>query len=347
MKEVDYIVVGLGIAGIAFCEQLRANGKSFVVFDSGATTSTTVSGGVFNPMVLKRFTKAWMAHEHLPYAISFYESLCSKFNTSVFSKIPIYRIFNSVEEQNNWAIACDKRELAPFLFSELIKNDNENVNAPFGFGKVRDTGRIQPDKLLGLYAEELRLNEALLMEVFEYKLLKESTTGIEYKSIRAKKIVFAEGIAARKNPYFPKKLLIGNKGEYIIIKAPGLDSDVILKGSLFIIPLGESLFKVGATYKREDYSLTATEEAQKEIISKLKLLINCDFKIKYGVAGIRPTTRDRRPLLGKLNHDSNMAFLNGLGARGIMMAPLLGKMLYKSLEEGKELPNEITINRFN
>ncbi|GAL70298.1 hypothetical protein [Jejuia pallidilutea] len=35
-KEYDYIIVGLGLAGISFCEQLRANNKTFVVFDDSS-----------------------------------------------------------------------------------------------------------------------------------------------------------------------------------------------------------------------------------------------------------------------------------------------------------------------
>ena len=55
MKEVDYIIVGLGIAGIAFCETLRKNNKSFLVYDTGINHSTIISGGVFNPVVLKPY----------------------------------------------------------------------------------------------------------------------------------------------------------------------------------------------------------------------------------------------------------------------------------------------------
>ena len=59
MLKVDYNIVGLGIAGISICEQLQKNNKCFVVFDFGKTTSTLVSAGHINPVVLKRFTPVW------------------------------------------------------------------------------------------------------------------------------------------------------------------------------------------------------------------------------------------------------------------------------------------------
>ena len=346
MREVDYIIVGLGIAGISFCEQLRKNNKSFVVFDDGKTTSTAISGGVFNPLVLKRFTKTWKAEEFIAHAVPFYETLSSELHTSIFSEIPIYRILSSVEEQNNWTVACDKKEMSPFMFSENIKNENAQVLASYGYGKVLLSGRIQPEKLLRLYTELLREQNKLELGAFNYDLIVETNTNIEYKTVSAKRIVFTEGVAAIHNPYFPKQLLIGNKGEYLIIKAPDLKLDNILKGSLFIIPLGDSIFKVGATYSREDYSLESTLSAKEQIIKKLRQIIQCDYEIIDQIAGIRPTTSDRRPLVGQLAPDSKIAFLNGLGARGILMAPLLGKMLYELLEEGMEPPNEVNITRF-
>ena len=56
-----------------------------------------------------------------------------------------------MEEQNDWGVASDKLELTPYLSSEILKNDNPNMDAPFGFGKVKDAGRIYPSELLKAY----------------------------------------------------------------------------------------------------------------------------------------------------------------------------------------------------
>ena len=41
--NADYIVVGCGLAGIAFCEQLKKNNKTFVVFDNYSQVSSAVA----------------------------------------------------------------------------------------------------------------------------------------------------------------------------------------------------------------------------------------------------------------------------------------------------------------
>ena len=346
MQNVDYIVVGLGIGGLSFCEQLRKHDKSFKVFDHGKNISTVVSGGVFNPVVLKRFTASWNAQQHIEYALPFYQALSERLQMPVLENIPIFRILKNTEEQNNWAVASDKKELERFLVSGLIKNENPNINALFGFGKVAISGRISPSQLLQTYREQLQQEDRLISERFDHAKLQQKGDHICYDTISAKKIVFAEGVGAVHNPFFPKGSLIGNKGEYLIIEAQELELKEILKGPLFIIPLGNHLYKVGATYSRNDFSENPTVAAKDHMVAKLKQMILCEFNIVDQIAGIRPTTKDRRPLLGTLPENPNKAFLNGFGTRGIIMAPFLSKMLYKDLEEGRELPKEVNIGRF-
>ena len=58
---LDYVVVGLGIAGISFCEQLEKQGKTYIVIADDSQIASKVAGGLYNPVILKRFTIAWNA----------------------------------------------------------------------------------------------------------------------------------------------------------------------------------------------------------------------------------------------------------------------------------------------
>ena len=353
MKEFDFIVVGLGIAGLTFCEELEANNKSFIVFDAGKVTSTKVSAGVINPVVLKRFTPVWNAKLHIDSSILFYKELAKKIEIPLFEEIPMLRIFKSIEEQNNWMVASDKKELESFLKPEVIKNDNPNIIAPFGFGMVNSTGRVNPIELIKKYKRYLQKHDKFQNELFDYDSLNIENNQVCYKDIIAKKIIFCEGASAKENPFFPQQakiskapLVIPNKGEYIIISASELKLNSMLKSSLFVIPLGKDLYKVGATYDREDHTVETTTHAKEELIKKLTKIISCEFEVVNQVAGIRPTTRDRRPLLGTLSDCEHKVFFNGLGTRGITSAPSLAKSLYNHIENGVELPKEMNIKRY-
>ena len=352
MREVDYIIVGLGIAGLSFCEQLEKHHKSFLVIDSGANAATKISGGIFNPVVLKRFTIAWKAKEEMAGSLLFYKELSNKLNIPIVQKTFVLRILNSVEEQNDWAVASDKIELSPYLESEILKNKNPNIKAPFGFGKVKVAGRIFPSVLLESYRNYLHKRNLLITESFDHHQLSEERNKIIYKDISAGRIIFSEGIAGLKNPFFPKgpyeggnEYFIPNKGEYVIVKAPELKLETLVKGPVYIIPMGNDLYKVGASYKREDASIEITEESKEIVLKKFRKMIVCDFEVVSQEAGIRPTTKDRRPLLGSLVNSPNKIFFNGLGTHGIMNAPFLAEILYNHLENGLELPEEMDIKR--
>ncbi|HBC03219.1 MAG TPA: FAD-dependent oxidoreductase, partial [Aequorivita sp.] len=280
-----------------------------------------------------------------PVAVNYYKTLSGKLGKDFFVETPIFRIFKSVEEQNNWSVASDKKELRQFLSSEFLKNDNPAIEAPFGYGKILGTAQIQTDILLSEYRNLLLKANSLLAEVFQYNDVFQKENGVVYKNISAKKIIFAEGAQAVENPFFPKHTLIGNKGEYLIIKAPELKLKTLLKGPVYLIPLGNDQYKVGATYSRDDYSLHTTNEAKEEILLKLKTVINCPFQLIGHTAGVRPTTKDHRPLLGSLKENPNFIFFNGLGSRGFLMAPLLSEILFNYLENDIPLPKEMNITR--
>lgn len=345
IKKVDYIVVGIGIAGICFCEHLLKNKKSFIAFDNGVKGATANSGGILNPTMLRWFNVAWKASEFYPFAIPFYKELAKRLQNKFFAYQSIYKIFKDAKELNNWTIATDKERTKPFLSADLLQNTNNCVKAPLGFGEVKGIIQIDVPELLSVFSKFLEEENKLAEEQFQHDLLVVEDTRVMYKNVEAKSVVFCDGIQALSNPFFPKEKLIGNKGEYLIIKAPDLKVDVFLKGPMFIIPLGNDMYKVGATFIRGDLSLNRTAYSEKEILRHLKAMISCNFEVVGATSGIRPTTPDRRPVVGRISAHPSIAFINGLGSRGFMMAPLLGETLYNHLEMDTPIPSDIDINR--
>ncbi|MFK7750063.1 MAG: NAD(P)/FAD-dependent oxidoreductase [Kordia sp.] len=343
---IDYIIVGLGLAGIAFCEELEAAGKNFVVFEDNSQKSSTVAGGLYNPVILKRFTPVWNADEQLEVALPFYEALEKKLQTQFDEKLAVMRRFADVEEQNMWFEASDKPKLSRYLDTKLITNTNTAVNASFSMGRVKETGRIFTGKLLKAYREYLQDKNYLRNESFQYDKLKISGDSLAYQNIQATKIVFCEGFGIKQNPYFSYLPLNGTKGELLTINAPNLQVATVVKSSVFILPMGNDTYRIGATYNWEDKTNIPTEEAKQELTEKLSKLIQCEYEIIDQVAGIRPTVADRRPLVGTHPKHAQLAVLNGLGTRGVMIGPTVAKQLYNHLTHHAVLPNEINIKRF-
>ena len=343
---LDYIIVGSGLAGIAFAETVLQHNKSFIVFENNSQNSTRIAGGLYNPVILKRFSEVWNAKLQLELADSFYASIEKKLSVQFDFKIPIYRKFFSVEEQNNWFNASDKPNLAPFLSTTIVHKKFKGIDAPFGYGEVLQAGYVNTVALLNHYHEYLKNLNLLASATFDYKEIQIFESHIEYQNITAKHIVFAEGFGMHSNPFFNYLPLDGTKGELFIIRAADLDLDVIVNTSVFILPLGDTLFKVGATYNWKDKTNVTTVEGKQELIDRIKEILTCDFEIVEHFAGVRPTVRDRRPLLGTHPKQANLHILNGLGTRGVMLAPALAKDLYDFIENGKPLDKTIDIKRY-
>ncbi|NRB59955.1 MAG: FAD-binding oxidoreductase [Winogradskyella sp.] len=347
MKKVDYIIVGCGLASIAFCEQLRQHKKSFIVFDDRSQQSSLVAGGMYNPVILKRFSEVWKAKEQLDIAIPLYQSIEQELNIKVDYKFQLLRRFTSVEEQNLWFSASDKPNLEPFLSTKLIKNDNTFIDAPLGFGEVLHAGRLDTKTLISEYKKFLKTTESLREEHFVYDDLVTQNDSVTYKDIDSSYIVFAEGFGVKQNPFFRDIPLNGTKGEVLTIKAPALKVDYAVKSSVFIIPIGNDLYKVGATYNWEDKTNTPTNSGREELLNKLNTFLKCNYEVVDHVAGIRPTVKDRRPLVGAHSKFKNLFVLNGLGTRGVMIAPYVAERLFQFIEENIALDKEIDVNRFN
>ena len=344
--NVDYIIVGFGLAGMSMAETLLENNKSFVVISDDSQRSSRVAAGVFNPVILKRFTPVWNADQQLDILHPFYDRIEKRLDNTYKLFFETKKVFKTVEDQNNWFKATDNPVLEHHLQTKIETDPIPGIIHHNGFGKVKSTGRILINNLLNDYIEFLKKQEMFRSESFDYDCLSFEET-ISYKDVSAKRVVFCEGYGLHKNPFFNELPLMGTKGELMTIKAADLKLKDQIKSSVFVLPMGDDLYWVGATFNWTDKTSVPTEEGRKELIEKLETVIDVPYEIIEQTAGIRPTVKDRRPLLGKHPEYSNLYVFNGLGTRGVMIAPSMAQLLYESIEINNSLPKDVDIIRYN
>ncbi len=342
----DYLVVGLGLAGISFCETLEVHGKSFQLISDRSQQASRVAGGMYNAVILKRFTLAWKAREQLELALPFYQALEHKLGVVLDHRIPVLRRFNSTQEQNAWFEAMDRPGLDWFLSPDIVSNSNPKIDAPFGFGEVFHTGKIDTGLLVKTYGHYLEERGHLTWESFDFSALKLFDGYLEYKGNRYRNLVMACGYGLKEDPYFGYLPLNGTKGELLTIKASNLREEHIIKGSVFIIPLGDALYQVGSTYKWKDKDNMPTKASKAELLEKLDGFLKCKYRVVDHKAGVRPTVVDRKPLVGRHPLHKNLYVLNGMGSRGVLIAPYAAKQLFGYIEQGIPMDKGIDIERF-
>tara|TARA_Y100000768_G_scaffold383464_1_gene365672 strand:- start:329 stop:1381 length:1053 start_codon:yes stop_codon:yes gene_type:complete len=339
------IIVGFGLAGFHYAKILKEQGKDFLVISDESKGASRNAGGILNPTILKRYKMSWNAIKFYDHAINTYRTFEKDYQISVFKETPIYNYFNQISDHNNWSVAAETEGLNKFLLPPIIKADQKNIKCNYGYAKLKNVGKIEVQKMLDIFKDYLT-PDSFLEELFEYHKLKVYQNNIEYKGLKAENIVFCEGYGIKKNPWFSYLPLIGSKGEFLHVRTKRLSQNVIIKAGIFIVPIGNDLFWVGATFSRDDKTIHTTNAGKEWLLSKLKKMLLHPFKIVYHGAAIRPTVKDRRPLMGEHPKEKRLFVFNGLGTRGILMAPLLAKWFYEHIEAKKNLPSMVSIQRY-
>ncbi|MGM0636341.1 MAG: NAD(P)/FAD-dependent oxidoreductase [Bacteroidota bacterium] len=338
----DFLLIGFGISGFAVAQNANQLGLSFDVIADNSQRSSKVAGGLLNPVSLKRIQPIWKLNQFFQKSIQFY----SKINSELFFKTPIYRILSSIEEQNDWFTKSDTTTLSNHLSDDLF-SPPQYINAPYKTGNVFSSARIDLKTYLESYKDKLIQSNQFSNATFVHELLNIFPDYISYKSEKYKSIIFAEGFGVLNNPFFNYLPIYGNKGEYLIIECDSISQEKIFKGKYFLIPIGNHRFKFGATYSRQNLNHKPTESARKDLIGQLDKILNATYTIIDQEAGIRPTVKDRKPIIGSHPVHKNIFIINGMGSRGIIAAPNLSLDLLYSIVSKAKIDAAVSVRRFD
>jgi len=344
MKHVDTLIVGFGLAGLTYAETLRQHQRSFHIIDKANGGSSVIAAGIYNPTVLKRFNMTWKGEEFHTAALPFYKAIEKRLSTQFVYPYTILKLFTQTSDHNQWSVASDRVAMSNFLDPKINKDALVGIKSPLGYAAVRQCGRIDTTALIQAYSASI--SDQITQASFDHSQIKISSSQITYRDITAKRIVFCEGYAMINNPFFNQLPLVGSKGQILIIDAPELKLDSILKGPIFIAPLGGNKFWAGASFEQKDKSLSITAEGTQWLKDKIDQMIDVPYAIDKQITHIRPTVKDRRPLLGTHKQYTSVHLFNGMGSRGVLTAPTAANWLFNHIEGQGILPKEANINRF-
>lgn len=304
--------------------------------------SSEVAAGIINPVTGKRFVKSWRLDEFFPVARRNYQELETELGISVWEERPILRLLGTPEEVNDWSARCALPDYADFLAEVPDGGAWSGLLKPgFHFGAIRQAGRVNFPLLLSAFRDRLREEGYLLDHAIAYV----DTVALlrEYD-----RIVFCEGYRALHNPFFPDLPWQLAKGEALLIRFddPAAVHIVnMLKKTSLIAPLGDGLFWAGGSYQWYYPDLLPSDGERDYILQRLGEMLAGGFDIVGHVAGVRPTVKDRRPLLGESKIQQNIFIYNGLGTKGALLAPFWAEHLAGHLLEGKPLEAVVRIDR--
>lgn len=348
--KIDYLIVGQGLAGtwLAHVLQTIYHKKIMVVDQYRSSSASNVASGIINPITGRRLVKSWKMEELLPFAHKQYAFLEKKLKAdSFYFPRPIIWLLSSIKELNEFSGRSMEIGYAPFI--EQVRKGvlDPCLHPTKGYAEIKGGLQINVPTLITAFRQYLQQENLLIEASFNYTDLELIQNGIYWKNITAKTIIFCEGYHALHNPYFNWLPLTPAKGELLIIKAPQLPiKDKVIKGKVFILPLGNDHFWVGSNYDREDLSPVPTNKQQTNLMNRLDKVLNVPYEIVQHKAGIRPTTLRRRPFLGLHPQHPQLGIFNGLGTKGVSLAPFFAHQFGNFLENGGVLDSEVMIKQY-
>lgn len=346
-QKVDVLIVGQGLAGSALALQLIYRGKKVMVIDQPANNrSSRVAAGLFNPVTGMGIVKTWMEEPVFSYLHEFYAEAEKFLNEKFFFTQLLYRPFGTIEEQNNWMAKSTDPTVSNLMADVFTTSHFSNqVHDPFGGLLIKNAGYIDSPAFLKAVQSYLIANQSYWESHFNSNELVLNNEGISYQHIVADYTVMCTGINSLA-PFFDWLPIRSLKGETLTISMKE-SPEMLLNKGVYVVPTDQlNLYKAGATYSLKELSPATTIEGENEIKEKLGALLKTPFEIVGQDWGIRPTTVDRKPILGSHPVHPKLVIFNGLGTKGVSLAPYFSNQLANWLLEKDEIIKEVNINRF-
>jgi glycine/D-amino acid oxidase-like deaminating enzyme len=343
--EIDYLIIGQGLAGSLLAWELSQRQKKVIIIDNGKENASQLAAGLINPVTGMRFVKSTDVERLLPTATNYYDQLSQYFKQIFYIEKPMLRILRNNKE----VLACQKRlqqtEYSPYLSKAI--STRPSFNAPLGLLQQKQTGYLLTKKLLtalkkyfisinAYHIDKINLNEIAL------------SPNIQWKGIRPKQIIFCEGHHASNNPWFSWLPFQPVKGEIITATATEKIPQYILNYGHWFIPLDDYQFRTGATFDRDSLDTEITIDAKETLLAKLKQVypeLTLE-RINNQQAGIRPTTLDKQPFIGHHPIHPELVIFNGFGAKGSLQIPWYSQRLADSLLNNSPIPQACNILRY-
>lgn len=320
MKEVEFLIVGQGIAGSSLALKLLQRGRTVMVLDrQDDGSSSRVAAGLVTPLTGKGMNPAWRQAACLEEAEHFYSQLEKASGRKFFHHQPVVRLFSGEKEQQKW-------ERKKTEVSEWAKQIEELPMASAHGAIQMDRGAWLDTKVfLRVVRETLEHQGSWMRADFreeDVNFHSDEGGGLQWKEIKAKQLILCQGAyGLGAGGWFGQVPHRSAKGEVLTVWLDGLDESKRYHCNGWIAPRGGGVWKAGANYNWEQLDSEPSDAGKEEVLAKLKQWVPVPIEVIGHAAGVRPIIRNSLPVIGHHPDNPSLGFFNGLGSKGTLMAP--------------------------
>lgn len=344
--KVDYLIVGQGLSGSFLSRYLLEAGSDVLVIDEERpNTASRVASGIINPITGRRLVKTWEIDKFMPFARDAYTSWELLLKKKLLTETSI--IDFPVTAQMH--LAFQERMAEESMLGNPYNEEvwRRHFNYSFPPGEIKPAFLIDIKTLLHSWRQQLKEKNKIREEAFRHEELVIEEDTIQFRDIRAKKILFCDGAAGSQFHLFAALPFVANKGEVIWARIPNLPSGQIYKCGLSIVPWKEDIFWIGSTYEWDFEHDQPTAAFRERVDNTLRQWLKLSYKVLDHQASLRPANLERRPFVGLHPRFTSVGILNGMGTKGCSLAPWFARELTDHLLRGQPLHPQADVGRFS
>ena len=342
--QVDFLIVGQGLAGSLLARSLRAKGRRVaVVDDRWKSASSQVAAGLMTPLTGRRFT---LTPDYPGLFARAGEVLGA---LGVFHPVDVYRLFVDAEQRERGLKRAADPTCQPFIrrISERRGELQAELTDEQG-GALMKGAWVDLPKLLAETRAWLESEGALIEAAFDPAELSVTPEGVAWRQVQAHGVVYCDGYkSAQRGPftYLPWQPA---KGEALDLASDAPQSPFILNREGWALPLGQGRWRAGTNWEWTGLDETPTPAQRDKFVGRFRgyFQVPVTVEVTGHLAGVRPCTADNHPFLGTHPRQPRVHLFNGLGPRGTVWAPTMAEEMAAYLCEGRALRKECDLARF-
>lgn len=347
MSRFCTVIVGQGLAGTALAWALRRRGRRVLVLDrEEPATASRIAAGLVTPITGMRFVKSRRFDELFAAAVSLYRHVEEQTNADLFRIAPAVRLFAGPDERESFRRRAERDDPEDVRVPEQLVDEARLHAADGGFEMLR-AARLDVPRYLAASRDVFRRGGGYLRSDIHPGDLEweDRTVVLPRLGVRCDRVVFCQGFAAAENPWFRNIPFDAAKGEALTVRIAGLNEDRVLQRGIWLAPLGNDLYKVGATYHRDRLDCECTDAGRTELCDRLRQLLRVPFEVVGQEAAVRPILQNKRPAVGFHLAFPQLGYFNGLASKGVLQAPWFAEHLAAAIAGKTELLPEFDVSR--
>jgi hypothetical protein len=344
MKDKTHIIVGGGIAAVQLATILYVKGFDPLVLGGTRVPATTKAAGLINPVTGRSYSRSWNIDTLIDHLIPAYRLMEDLYKGKYLLDLEIRRVLNSIQEENKWYSRLQDDRYDRYLDPEF-STTSEACGLMSGGPVVRMKEAYRIDLRSLLNDAEAYFSKKQMWVNADFIGDKWDPVKGHYDGQAYQHITFCRGGYEEGQPFHGLKI-IPNLGEVLFIRfLDTVERNYAIKQKMFIVPFGGDIYWVGGTYTKLQ-SIGEAEPDFERIENALRDMLDVPYEIVDRTWGIRPTTPDRRPMIGTHPGYPNVSILNGLGTKGSSLSPYSANLLFDHIYNDGVIPDDMRWDRF-